>query len=162
MNWTASLGLSRKQSRQARPARQRPWRKRRRSALIWLPPRLRQRSSRNQRQSRGVHWSRLPRWKAPDEFESRAPRGVRVRARRGEPRPDAKLSNLRRSRHRNEGADALDDALFARTDRKIVALAQNPRPTGCKSLMRILFVLVRDLRVAGITVVNQHSVAQRQ
>ncbi len=30
--------------------------------------------------------------------------------------------------------DALDDAVFARIDRKIVALAGNPRPTGCKKL----------------------------
>jgi mRNA interferase RelE/StbE len=30
--------------------------------------------------------------------------------------------------------DALDDALFARIDRKILALADNPRPGGCKKL----------------------------
>lgn len=30
--------------------------------------------------------------------------------------------------------DALDDALFARIDRKILALAENPRPPGCKKL----------------------------
>jgi mRNA interferase RelE/StbE len=30
--------------------------------------------------------------------------------------------------------DALDDALFSRIDRKILALAGNPRPTGCKKL----------------------------
>ena len=30
--------------------------------------------------------------------------------------------------------DALDDALFARIDRKILALAGNPRPAGCKKL----------------------------
>jgi mRNA-degrading endonuclease RelE of RelBE toxin-antitoxin system len=30
--------------------------------------------------------------------------------------------------------DALDDALFNRIDRKILALADNPRPTGCKKL----------------------------
>jgi mRNA interferase RelE/StbE len=30
--------------------------------------------------------------------------------------------------------DALDDALFARIDRKIMALAENPRPPGCKRL----------------------------
>jgi len=30
--------------------------------------------------------------------------------------------------------DALDDALFARIDRKIVVLAENPRPPGCKKL----------------------------
>ncbi len=30
--------------------------------------------------------------------------------------------------------DALDDALFTRIDRKITALAENPRPAGCKKL----------------------------
>lgn len=30
--------------------------------------------------------------------------------------------------------DALDDAFFARLDVKIVALAENPRPAGCKKL----------------------------
>jgi mRNA interferase RelE/StbE len=30
--------------------------------------------------------------------------------------------------------DALDDALFARIDRKIMVLAENPRPPGCKKL----------------------------
>jgi mRNA interferase RelE/StbE len=30
--------------------------------------------------------------------------------------------------------DALDDALFARIDRTILALADNPRPVGCKKL----------------------------
>jgi mRNA interferase RelE/StbE len=30
--------------------------------------------------------------------------------------------------------DALDDALFIRIDRKILALADNPRPSGCKKL----------------------------
>jgi hypothetical protein len=29
--------------------------------------------------------------------------------------------------------DALSDALFARIDRKILALADNPRPPGCKN-----------------------------
>jgi mRNA interferase RelE/StbE len=28
--------------------------------------------------------------------------------------------------------DVLDDALFARIDRKILALAENPRPSGCR------------------------------
>jgi mRNA-degrading endonuclease RelE of RelBE toxin-antitoxin system len=28
--------------------------------------------------------------------------------------------------------DAIDHALFARIDRKILALAENPRPPGCK------------------------------
>lgn len=30
--------------------------------------------------------------------------------------------------------DALDDAVFRRIDRKILALADNPRPAGCKKL----------------------------
>lgn len=30
--------------------------------------------------------------------------------------------------------DALDNALFARIDRKIMSLADNPRPAGCKKL----------------------------
>ena len=30
--------------------------------------------------------------------------------------------------------DALDDALFTRIDRKILALADNPRPAGCRKL----------------------------
>ena len=30
--------------------------------------------------------------------------------------------------------DALDDALFSRIDRKILALANNPRLSGCKKL----------------------------
>jgi mRNA interferase RelE/StbE len=30
--------------------------------------------------------------------------------------------------------DALDDAVFSRIDRRILALAENPRPAGCKKL----------------------------
>ena len=30
--------------------------------------------------------------------------------------------------------DALDNVLFARIDRKILALADSPRPAGCKKL----------------------------
>ncbi len=30
--------------------------------------------------------------------------------------------------------DALDGAVFSRIDRRIVALAENPRPSGCKKL----------------------------
>ena len=30
--------------------------------------------------------------------------------------------------------DALDDSTFKRIDRKILALADNPRPSGCKKL----------------------------
>jgi mRNA-degrading endonuclease RelE of RelBE toxin-antitoxin system len=32
--------------------------------------------------------------------------------------------------------DALDDALFTRIDRKILALADSPRPAGCKKLAK--------------------------
>jgi mRNA interferase RelE/StbE len=30
--------------------------------------------------------------------------------------------------------DALEDAVFARIDRRILSLAENPRPAGCKKL----------------------------
>jgi mRNA interferase RelE/StbE len=30
--------------------------------------------------------------------------------------------------------DGLEDSLFARVDRKILALSENPRPAGCKKL----------------------------
>ena len=30
--------------------------------------------------------------------------------------------------------DTLDDSLFSRIDRKVMALAETPRPTGCKKL----------------------------
>jgi mRNA interferase RelE/StbE len=30
--------------------------------------------------------------------------------------------------------DSLDDAVFARIDRRILALAENPRPAGCQKL----------------------------
>jgi mRNA interferase RelE/StbE len=30
--------------------------------------------------------------------------------------------------------DALDNAVFSRVDRRILALAENPRPAGCKKL----------------------------
>jgi mRNA interferase RelE/StbE len=30
--------------------------------------------------------------------------------------------------------DSLDDSVFARIDPKILALAENPRPAGCKKL----------------------------
>jgi mRNA interferase RelE/StbE len=44
--------------------------------------------------------------------------------------------------------DALDNALFARIDRKILALAENPRPSGCnKDQWRIR---VGDWRVVYI------------
>jgi len=39
---------------------------------------------------------------------------------------------IRRSAQRE--LDALDDALFTRIDRKILALADDPRPPGCRKL----------------------------
>ena len=60
--------------------------------------------------------------------------------------------------------DALDDALFARIDRKILALADNPRPTGCKKLKgyrdqwrvrvgdwRVLYIIDDAARLISIT-----------
>ena len=60
--------------------------------------------------------------------------------------------------------DALDDALFARIDRKIMALAENPRPPGCKKLRgykdlwrirvgdwRVLYVLDDAIKRVSIT-----------
>ena len=63
--------------------------------------------------------------------------------------------------------DALDDAVFAKVDSKILALSENPRPAGCKKLKgykdqwrirvgdwRVLYIvddaakLVRIMRVA--------------
>lgn len=39
---------------------------------------------------------------------------------------------IKQSAHKE--LDALNDAVFARIDRKILALADNPRPPGCKKL----------------------------
>ena len=50
--------------------------------------------------------------------------------------------------------DAVDDTLFARIDRKILALAGNPRPAGCKKLKGYKDqwrVRVGDWRVLYIT-----------
>ena len=50
--------------------------------------------------------------------------------------------------------DALDDAEFTRIDRKILALAGNPRPAGCKKLKGYKDqwrVRVGDWRVLYIT-----------
>lgn len=60
--------------------------------------------------------------------------------------------------------DALDDALFARIDRKILALAENPRPAGCKKLKgykdlwrmrigdwRVLYIIDDDVKLVSIT-----------
>ena len=49
--------------------------------------------------------------------------------------------------------DALDDALFSRIDRKILALADNPRPAGCKKLKAYIDhwrVRIGDWRVVYI------------
>ena len=60
--------------------------------------------------------------------------------------------------------DALDDALFTRIDRKILALADNPRPAGCKKLKgykdqwrvrvgdwRVLNIIDDDAKLVTIT-----------
>ena len=60
--------------------------------------------------------------------------------------------------------DALDDALFIRIDRKILALADNPRPAGCKKLKgykdqwrfrvgewRVLYIVDDAARLVTIT-----------
>jgi mRNA interferase RelE/StbE len=45
----------------------------------------------------------------------------------------AKYSIVLKSSAQKE-LDALDDAVFTRIDRKILALAETPRPRGCKKL----------------------------
>ena len=60
--------------------------------------------------------------------------------------------------------DTIDDALFQRLDRRIVALAENPRPSGCKKLhgfkdywrirvgdWRIVYVVNDSSKVVTIT-----------
>lgn len=60
--------------------------------------------------------------------------------------------------------DALDDALFSRIDRKILALAENPRPPACKKLRgykdqwrirvgdwRVLYVVDDATKLVSIT-----------
>jgi mRNA interferase RelE/StbE len=60
--------------------------------------------------------------------------------------------------------DALDDPLFARIDRKILALSDNPRPSGCKKLRgyrdlwriragdwRVLYIINDDARIVAVT-----------
>ncbi|MGD0618197.1 MAG: type II toxin-antitoxin system RelE/ParE family toxin [Bryobacteraceae bacterium] len=68
--------------------------------------------------------------------------------------------------------DALDDTLFARIDRKILALADNPRPTGCKKLKgyrdqwriragdwRVLYIIDDGAKVVRITrIANRREV----
>jgi mRNA interferase RelE/StbE len=61
-------------------------------------------------------------------------------------------------------SDALDDALFTRMDRKILALADHPRPAGCKKLKgykdqwrvrvgdwRVLYIIDDAAKVDSIT-----------
>lgn len=60
--------------------------------------------------------------------------------------------------------DALDDALFNRIDRKILALSDNPRPAGCKKLKgykdqwrvrvgdyRVIYVIDDTTRTVSLT-----------
>lgn len=60
--------------------------------------------------------------------------------------------------------DALDDAVFSRIDRKILALAENPRPAGCKKLKgykdqwririgdwRVVYLIDDSAKFVGIT-----------
>jgi mRNA interferase RelE/StbE len=60
--------------------------------------------------------------------------------------------------------DALDDTLFSRIDRKILALADNPRPAGCKKLRgykdqwririgdwRVLYVIDDAAKLVSVT-----------
>jgi mRNA interferase RelE/StbE len=71
--------------------------------------------------------------------------------------------------------DALDDALFARIDRKIMALAENPRPAGCKKLKgykdqwrirvgdwRVLYIVDDSTKLVSITrVAHRREVYER-
>jgi mRNA interferase RelE/StbE len=52
--------------------------------------------------------------------------------------------------------DALDDALFSRIDRKILALAETPRPAGCNRLKgvgdwRVLYIIDDAAKLVSIT-----------
>ena len=60
--------------------------------------------------------------------------------------------------------DALDDTLFTRIDRKILALAGTPRPTGCKKLKgykdqwrvragdwRVLYIIDNAAKLVSVT-----------
>ena len=69
-------------------------------------------------------------------------RAVRKRAfltsNTAQPAGDARVRVVKYSLEIKQSAqkelDVLDDALFARIDRKILALADNPGPSGCKKL----------------------------
>jgi mRNA interferase RelE/StbE len=68
--------------------------------------------------------------------------------------------------------DALDDTLFSRIDRRILALADNPRPAGCKKLKgykdqwriragdwRVLYIIDNAAKVVRITrIANRREV----
>jgi mRNA interferase RelE/StbE len=60
--------------------------------------------------------------------------------------------------------DALDEAPFTRIDRKVLALAGNPRPAGCKKLRgykdqwrirvgdwRVLYIIDDDAKLISVT-----------
>lgn len=60
--------------------------------------------------------------------------------------------------------DALDDMLFARIDRKILALSDDPRPSGCKKLRgykdlwriragdwRVVYIINDDRKIVVVT-----------
>ncbi len=60
--------------------------------------------------------------------------------------------------------DALDDALFTRMDQKILMLAENPRPAGCKKLKgykdqwrvrvgdwRVVYIIEDEAKLVSIT-----------
>ena len=71
--------------------------------------------------------------------------------------------------------DALDDALFTRIDRKILALADNPRPAGCKKLKgykdqwrvrvgdwRVVYIIDDAARLVSITrIAHRREVYER-
>ncbi|MGB7555501.1 MAG: type II toxin-antitoxin system RelE/ParE family toxin [Candidatus Korobacteraceae bacterium] len=71
--------------------------------------------------------------------------------------------------------DALDDALFSRMDRKILALADNPRPAGCKKLKgykdqwrvrvgdwRVVYIIDDDAKLISITrIAHRREVYER-
>jgi mRNA interferase RelE/StbE len=68
--------------------------------------------------------------------------------------------------------DALDEILFTRIDRKILALADNPRPTACKKLKgykdqwrirvgdwRVLYIIDDAAKLVSITrIANRREV----
>jgi mRNA interferase RelE/StbE len=66
--------------------------------------------------------------------------------------------------------DALDDALFSRIDRRILALVDNPRPSGCKKLKgykdqwririgdyRVIYIIEDSTMIVTVTHVAHRS-----